>query len=120
MARSNAKDNGAATKSVNDDVIERAAEETHRMGLSERIAHWDRLQARQAWGDGNGVPLPLDIDPVALEAIPGRQLVRHPEVIVCRHDARHGALAITGNGAALICGGRKDGAFCTYTQPVSM
>lgn len=105
---------------VSEAALERVAEETHKMGLSERIHHYDRLQARKWWADGNGAPLPLTMTADELEKVTGRQVIRHPEVMVCRNNPDHGALVIRGDGSTMICGGRAPGAFCTFNQPVSV
>lgn len=42
------------------------------------------------------------------------------DAIRCPNDPRHGRLTITGSGAMLICGERRNGAVCTGQVPVSV
>lgn len=110
-----------ATKVVEESILQ-AARETHRMSTVERVHHWDRLQARQHWADGNGAVLPPTITEAELDAIPGKKRVPHPDVICCGNDRKHGVLQVHGSGAVLICQQRapQGGSYCNYTQPISI
>ena len=81
----------AVTKpALNDAELERIHNETSRLDVSERVAYWDKRQS-------------------------------NPETAtLCPHDGKHGALGVNGSGTAMICGVRKNGAWCTGTMPVSV
>lgn len=114
-------------------VLEQAAEETTRMGRSDRVFHWDKRQGAQVWADAEGnilTPEQLKDDGIAdtLALITGapagprnrHHLVRSPDVLVCGHDKSHGPLIINGSGSVLLCCATKQGAACTYNVPVSV
>lgn len=114
-------------------ILDKAFEETRRMGKIDRVFHWDKRQAAQVWADADGkilTPEQLAADEQAdmLAAIAGAQpgprnrhhLVMAPSVIVCGNDKSHGKLIMHGSGSVLMCGAIKNGAACTYNQPVSV
>lgn len=89
-----------AAPAVDEATLERAAEETSRMGRAERVHYWDKRQA------------------VKVETETGTK--PGPEVILCGNDRSHGPLIMHGSGATLLCGATKQGAACTFNQPVSI
>lgn len=107
-----------------DAAIERAGEETARMGKAERIHYWDKRQGAMIRVDADGKP--LEVEEVARNAYgfrdwpEGSKLVPSPDIIYCGHDRSHGPLIMHGSGSVLICQAVKNGAACTYTQPVSV
>lgn len=121
-----------ATVAVDPAVLERAAEETTRMGRSDRVFHWDKRQGAQVWADAEGnilTPEQLGADELITallrdEDLSGslnrHHLVRSPDVLVCGHDKSHGPLIINGSGSVLLCCATKRGAACTYNVPVSV
>jgi hypothetical protein len=116
----------ASTSAAVDQAIERAAEATSRMGRSERIHYWDKRQGAMIWVDADGKPVPMDEQTIIGLAyldrrLPeGSRLVRSPDVILCGNDRSHGPLIIHGNGSVLLCQMVKNGAPCTFNQPVSV
>ena len=99
MAAQAAQVDSALARAANA-LLERAAEETSRMGRAERILYWDRRQSiKVSTPDGDR---------------PG------PDVILCGHDRNHGPLMMHGSGSLLICLASKQGAACTFNQPVSL
>jgi len=104
---------------VSDEVLERAAEETRRFGLADRIHYWDKKQGAMVWVDLDGQVIEKDVpadDPRRL----AQRLQRSPEVILCGHDKSHGALVMHASGSVLMCCKVQKGAGCTFTQPVSI
>lgn len=84
-------------RTLDESEIAQIHDDTKRMDVRDKIAYWDKRQARAA-PDGT-----------------------YPAgVICCPNDATHGRLTITGSGALLICGERRSGAFCTGSVPVSL
>lgn len=72
-------------------LLEKAHQETAAMGRAERVLHWDRRQSLQS-----------------------------DEAIFCGHDKRHGRLQVHGGGSLLLCTASKNGAGCTFNQPISL
>lgn len=117
-------------------IIEKAAEESARMGRSERVFFWDKRQGAKVWAGADDHVLTaaeLEADEQALtiksvvDAVPGTRpalnrhhLVTAPTVLRCGNDKSHGPLVINGAGSLLLCGAHKGGAPCTYNQPVSI
>lgn len=108
----------AVSALVDQAVLERAAEETTRMGRADRVFHWDKRQGAQVWADAEGNI--LTPEQLVLDGHARHHLVRSPEVLVCGHDKSHGPLIINGSGSVLLCGATKQGAACTYNVPVSV
>lgn len=77
------------TAAAPDALIEKAAQETSRMGRTDRVFFWDK---RQSGADA----------------------------IICGHDKTHGKLIMHGSGSLLMCTASKNGAPCTFNQPVSV
>lgn len=90
-----------APPAVDPAVLNRAFEETRRMGRTDRVFHWDRRQGVKRLDDAG-------------------KLVPGAKVILCGNDKTHGPLIINGAGSNLLCGAHKNGAACTYNQPVSL
>lgn len=114
-------------------LLERAAEETARMGRTDRVFHWDRRQGAKIWANVDGralTPAELEHDEQALAmtliapdtrpALLRHHLITAPTVLLCGNDKSHGALIINGAGSNLLCMAHKNGAACTYNQPVSL
>lgn len=99
----------AAPAEVDPKLLERAAEETARMGRADRVFYWDRRQSAKR----------LDADGQLIAGPDGRG-IPGPDVIVCGHDRTHGALIAHGSGSLLVCTASKGGAPCTFNQPVSV
>lgn len=115
-------------------LLERAAEETARMGRSDRVFHWDKRQGAKIWANADGralTPAELEVDERATAitaiadfgtrpALHRHHLITAPSVLLCGNDKAHGPLIINGAGSNLLCGAHKNGAACTYNQPVSL
>lgn len=127
------QDAAPVAPAVDPAVLDRAYEETRRMGRTDRVFHWDRLQGAKVWATAENralTPEELEHDEQALAMqliTPGTRpaLIRHhlitaPTVLLCGNDKSHGPLIINGAGSNLLCGAHKNGAACTYNQPVSM
>ncbi len=121
---------------IDQETLDRIGEETRRMGRTDRVSHWDKRQAAQVWAGADDhilTPEELEADAQAealydvSHAIGGvrptlrrHHLVQAPTVLVCGHDKAHGKLMINGAGSLLMCMATKNGAACTYNQPVSI
>lgn len=123
----------AATAPIDQATLDRIGEETQRMGRVDRVFHWDKRQGAQVWAGADDkilTPEQLAADETADAAAlvdglpPGprnrHHLVQAPTVLVCGHDKTHGKLIINGAGSLLLCMATKNGAACTYNQPVSL
>lgn len=85
-----------APAKLTDAQLEQIHDDTRRLDVRDRVAYWDKRQARPengAYPDG---------------------------VLLCPNEPSHGALIINGSGTMLLCGVRKQGAVCTGTLPVSL
>lgn len=125
-----------ATTPIDQATLDRIGEETQRMGRTDRVFHWDKRQGAQVWAGADGHILSqdeLDADAQAETAyavahaigdvrptLRRHHLVQAPTVLVCGHDKAHGKLMINGAGSLLLCTAMKNGAACTYNQPVSL
>lgn len=123
-----------AAPNVDQATLDRVAEETVRMGRTDRVFHWDKRQGAKVWAGADDkilTPEQIQADEDAdAQYVPvfgqprgprnRHHLVRSPEVMLCAYDKDHGPLVINGAGSTLLCCAHKNGAPCTYNQPVSL
>lgn len=121
---------------IDPEILNKIGEETSRMGRVDRVFHWDKRQGAQVWAGADdhilsAEELQADADAESAYSISHaigdvrptlrrHHLVTAPSVLLCGNDRKHGPLIINGAGSLLMCPAVKNGAACTYNQPVSI